>query len=164
MLKKIFVGLMIFCLTTLTFMGGGNMKVQAAGVWKELDSNWKYRVDKPLADGGAEQDWHVHVKGKVGSKTIESSETVNGDNSHGTNFNNDGVPKWVQKEVKQTSDFKKGLEKQKELEKEREKVKSSNLSWSDILFNPLLIIGIATAAGYTVWQIVSGGFKNLVFG
>lgn len=133
-----------------------------AASWKDLGSGWKYRVDSPLSDGGAENDYHVHVKGKVGSKTIESSETVNGDDSHKTNFNKSGVPKWVQKEVKETKEFKNAKKKQKQLEAERKKM--SNYSWNDVLFNPMLAIGIATTVGVTVWTIISGGYKNLIFG
>ena len=66
------------------------------------------------------------------------------------------------KKVKETSDFKNGQKKQKQLEAERKKM--SNYSWNDVLFNPMLAIGVATTIGITVWEIVSGGYKKLIFG
>lgn len=69
---------------------------------------------------------------------------------------------WVQEEVKETKEFKNALKKQKELDKEREK--ASKFSWSDIVADPTIITGRAVAAGVTVWQIISGGYKDLVFG
>lgn len=40
----------------------------------------------------------------------------------------------------------------------------SQYSWSDIVFNPMLAFNIAALVGITVWQLVSGGYKKLVFG
>lgn len=69
---------------------------------------------------------------------------------------------WIQEEVKETKEFKNALKKQKELDKEREK--ASKFSWSDIVADPTIITGLTVTAGVTVWQIISGGYKDFVFG
>lgn len=62
MLKKMLGLLMIFCLTVSTLLTVGSTEASAASL-KDLGSGWKYRVDPPLSDRGAENDYHVHVKG-----------------------------------------------------------------------------------------------------
>ncbi|HYE09490.1 MAG TPA: hypothetical protein VEF53_04875 [Patescibacteria group bacterium] len=62
-------------------------------------SNWEYRVDY----GQGSQPHHAHVRNKNTGK--ESSEGVNGTNSHGTNFNRDGIPSDVQAKVRSQSDY-----------------------------------------------------------
>jgi len=152
---------MIFCVTFFVFSISFGNNSQAAS-WKDLSKGWKYRVDAPLSDGGSENDYHVHVKGKVGKKTVESSQTVNGGNSHKTNFNKDGVPNWVQKDVKETKEFKSAKEKQKKLDKERDKVKSE-FSWKDILLAPYVILSGIIALGIGLVSIIEAG-PAFIFG
>lgn len=152
---------MIFSLLIMMFMTMEATPTEAAS-WKELDKTWKYRVDPPLSDGGKENDYHVHVKGKVGSKVIEGSETVNGDESHKTTLTKSGVPKWVQDKVKGTAEFKKGKTKQKELEKARAEAKK--FSWTDLLFDPKPIIDIAVVIGVSFYAFSMDAWKGLIFG
>ncbi|MFH7407568.1 hypothetical protein, partial [Pseudomonas syringae group genomosp. 7] len=86
---------------------------------------------------------HVHVeKGK-----IRGAERVNGGKSHKKTLDSAGVPKSVQKNVKKTADFKRGLEKQKELDKERQKM--SKYSLSELVAKPSLIVTTVAITGIT---------------
>ncbi|GEL05502.1 hypothetical protein [Rummeliibacillus stabekisii] len=160
-MKKSFITVMIFCLTFFTVSVSLGKTSQAAS-WKDLSKGWKYRVDAPLSDGGSENDYHVHVKGKVGKKTVEASETVKGGNSHKTNFDKEGVPNWVQKDVKNTKEFKSAKEKQKKLDKERDKVKSE-FTWKDILLAPYVILAGIIALGIALVDIIKAG-PGFIFG
>ncbi|PKG29554.1 hypothetical protein CWS20_06665 [Cytobacillus horneckiae] len=118
-------------------------------------AGWKYRVEGPHVDG-VNNDWHVHVeKGKV-----KGAERVTGGKSHKKTLDSAGVPKSVQKNVKKTADFKKGLEKQEKLDKERKKV--NKLSWNQIIAKPSVLITMAALVGLTVAKLLT--FPKLIFG
>ncbi len=156
-MKKNFILTMIFTLlfsTMLLSIGTGEAE---AATMKQVPGSpgWKYRVDKPHVDG-VNNDWHVHVeKGK-----IKGAERVTGGKSHGKTLSSAGVPKSVQKNVKKTSDFKKALDKQKKLEKERQKI--SKYSWFDIVMNPWYLVTIASLVGVGIAQLMN--LPKLVFG
>ncbi|MEK9200330.1 MULTISPECIES: hypothetical protein [Bacillales] len=153
MLKKIFVGIMIFCLTITSCLVIGGGEASASGQMKPLPGapGWKYRVDGPHVDG-VNNDWHVHVE----KGSIKGAETVKGGESHNKTLSSAGVPKTVQKKVKETSEYKRALEKQKKLDKERDK--ASKFSWKTIIIKPYIYLAaVATAAGLTVWQIIKAG-------
>ncbi|KAF1679225.1 hypothetical protein [Bacillus sp. SKDU12] len=156
-MKKSFILTMISTLfLTTMFLCLGTSEASAATMKQVPGSaGWKYRVDGPHVDG-VNNDWHVHVeKGKV-----KGAERVTGGKSHNKTLDSAGVPKTVQKNVKKTSDFKKALEKQKKLDKERKEV--SEFSWTDILWHPSYLVTLAALVGVTIGQLLKS--PSLVFG
>ncbi|RPJ93991.1 hypothetical protein CW357_17725 [Rummeliibacillus sp. TYF005] len=156
-MKKYLIYLMLAVLGFTTLLFSAPSDAFAAEMKPLGSTGWKYRVDKPHVDG-INNDWHVHVeKGK-----IKGAETVKGGKSHNKTLTSAGVPKSIQKKVKETSDFKKGKEKQAKLDKERKE--ASKFSWSDLILKPFeLLVGVAVAAGLTVWQVIKAG-PNFIFG
>ena len=156
-MKKNFILSMVFALlfsTVALSMGNANA---SAATMKDVpgSAGWKYRVEGPHVDG-TDNDWHVHVeKGK-----IKGAERVNGGKSHGKTLTSAGVPKTVQKNVKKTADFKKGLEKQKKLDKERQNV--SKFSLSQLVAKPSLVVTMAAIIGITVSNLLR--HPSLIFG
>lgn len=158
LLKRNFVLLLVFVLSLSTFiLSVGDNKVSAATM-KDVpgSAGWKYRVDKPHVDG-VNNDWHVHVeKGKV-----QGAERIPEGKSHGKTLTSEGVPKTVQKNVKATSDYKKAVEKQKQIDKERAEL--NKISWTTILLSPVVYLTtIATIIGVTISTLVK--HPSLVFG
>lgn len=155
-MKKFFLLVMIFTLFISTFsLSVGSSEASAASM-KPVpgSSGWKYRVEGPHIDG-VNNDWHVHVeKGKV-----KGAERVTGGKSHKKTLNSSNVPKAVQKNVKSTADFKKALEKQKKLDKERKKV--SKMSWNQILIKPAVVVTMAGLIGITLAKLLK--FPKLIF-
>ena len=72
------------------------------------------------------------------------------------------MPNWVQKDVKNTKEFKSAEEKQKKLDKERSKVKSE-FSWKDILLAPYVILSGIIALGIALTSIIEAG-PAFIFG
>lgn len=158
MLKKIFVGVMILCLTITSCLTIGGEEAAAAEM-KDLPgaAGWKYRVEGPHVDG-VNNDYHVHVE----KGSIKGAERLTGGKSHGKTLDSAGVPNTVQKKLKATADWEKGLEKQEKLDKER--AKASNFSWTDLILDPIITLSaVAVAAGVTVWQIIKAG-PSFIFG
>lgn len=155
--------LMIFALTVTSFTMVGAKSTEAAGFgqWVNVDKNWRYRVDEPLSDGGKENEYHVHVEGKVGSKKVDGAETVKGNVSHKKTLKGAGVPTWVQKEVKASPEFKKGVAKQKELDAAKDKAKK--MSWSDIVVKPTIIFTIAAIIGVQFAKLTLTGWKSFIY-
>ncbi|MEB7773559.1 hypothetical protein [Kurthia gibsonii] len=155
-MKKFLNVLLGVVLISSTFLLSFGSEASAAAM-KDIPGSpgWKYRVDKPHVDG-VNNDWHVHVqKGK-----INGAERVTGGKSHGKTLTSAGVPKSVQKNVKKTKDFQKGVDKQEKLDKERKK--ASQLTWNQILLKPSAIIAIAAAVGLTVGKLLL--HPKLIFG
>jgi len=156
-MKKNFILSMVFALLFSTIaLSMGNANASAATMKSVPGSaGWKYRVEGPHVDG-VNNDWHVHVeKGK-----IKGAERVNGGVSHKKTLDSAGVPKSVQKNVKKTADFKKGLEKQKKLDKERKEV--SKFSLAQLVKNPSLVVTMAAIIGITVSNLLR--HPSLIFG
>lgn len=155
---------MIFALVVTAYVNAASTPASAAGFgqWVSLDKQWKYRVDAPLSDGGSENKYHVHVEGKVGKKVVKGAETVDGKTSHKTTLDKSGVPKSIQKKVKATAEFKKGVAKQKELDKAKADAKTK--SWSQLVFDPTPIIVIAGIIGISFYAMSMSKWKSFIFG
>lgn len=126
-----------------------------SGIWTEIDSNWKYRIDGPHT-GRDTSKYHVHVEGKDGNKKIKSSEGVDGTISHKKTMNGSRVPKWVQKKIKASKKFKEAKKKQKQIKKAKEQIKSQKLNLkkaTDIIIAIgifISVVGIAVLAGASI--------------
>ncbi|MFS2174215.1 hypothetical protein [Priestia megaterium] len=156
-MKKNFILSMVFALLFSTLALSIGDSSASAATMKPVpgSAGWKYRVEGPHVEG-TDNDWHVHVeKGK-----IKGAERVNGGKSHKKTLDSAGVPKSVQKNVKKTADFKKGLEKQKKLDKERQKV--SKYSLPQLVKNPSLVVTMAAVIGITVSNLLR--HPSLIFG
>lgn len=127
----------------------------SSGRWIQVDSNWRYRLDDPHT-GSDTAKYHVHVEGKIGNKKIESSEGVDGTKSHKKTMNGSGVPKWVQKKIKDSTGFKKNKERQKKIKDAKAKIKSEKLNLKkakDIIIAIgifISVVGIAIFAGASI--------------
>ena len=155
---------MIFSLIVTTYVMASSKSASAAGFgqWVTLDKQWKYRVDAPLSDGGTEGKYHVHVEGKVGKKIVKGAETVDGKVSHKTTLDKSGVPQSMQKKVKASVEFKKGVAKQKELDKA--KASAKKMSWTQLVLDPTPIIVIAGVIGISFYALTMAKWKTFIFG
>lgn len=155
MKKTLILTMMFALLFSIMSLSIGTNSASAATM-KDVpgSAGWKYRVEGPHVDG-VNNDWHVHVeKGK-----IKGAERIGGGKSHNKTLESAGVPKTVQNNVKKTSDYKKGQEKQKKLEAEREKV--SNMSLTKLMLNPSLLIVMAGVIGISVFKLLKN--PRLIF-
>lgn len=99
----------------------------SSGKWINIDKNWRYRVDGPHT-GVDTAKYHVHVEGKIGNKKIESAEGVDGTVSHKKTMDKSGVPKWVQKKIKDSKKYKNGKKLQKDVKSAKAKIKAKKLN------------------------------------
>ncbi|CAA3719147.1 hypothetical protein NST92_19370 [Bacillus sp. FSL R5-0586] len=156
-MKKNLILTMIFTLLFSTMLLSIGSSTAEAAEMKPVPGSpgWKYRVEGPHVKG-TDNDWHVHVeKGR-----IKGAERLTGGKSHGKTLDSAGVPKKVQKNVKKTKDWKRGLEKQKKLNAERKKL--SEHSWYDILLNPWYLVTLAALTGVGISALLNA--PRLVFG
>lgn len=74
--------------------------------WVDLGKGWRYQVHRP--HGSTATKYHVHVVGKVGKRTVEAKESLDGKSTHGNGntMNDKGVPKDIQRKVKNDRNYK----------------------------------------------------------
>lgn len=99
-----------------------------SGKWIDIDSNWRFRVAPPHSGGIDTAKYHVHVEGIIGKNKVKSSEGVDGSKSHGLTMDSKKIPKWVQKKIKSSKQYKNGQEKQKKVKKAKSKIVSKKLN------------------------------------
>lgn len=162
-IRKLFKVLMVCTLLLggLITTTAENTEAAGYGQWINIDKNWRFRVDKPKQGGSSDDvQYHVHVEGKVGSKKVQSSEGVNEKDSHKTNMDEDGVPNWVQKEIKSSQVYKKGQADQKKLEKAKSDARKIN--WWNPVETAAAITAIVVITGTMVYMTITQ-WKNFVF-
>lgn len=112
---------------------------RAFGKWVDLGKGWKYQVHRP--HGSNATKYHVHVKGKVGKSSVEAKEALDGSSTHGSGntMNNKGVPKDIQKKVKNDKNYKDAKKEHDKAKKAKAQMKAKKLNLRKVSD---LIIGI----------------------
>lgn len=93
-----------------------------------LGKGWTMEVHRPHGSNATE--YHTHVKGKVGNKTVEAKESLQGKSTHGSGntMNDKKVPKDIQKKVKGHKDFKKAKEEESKTKKAKKQINAQKLN------------------------------------
>lgn len=101
---------------------------RAFGQWVDLGKGWKYQVHRP--HGSNATKYHVHVKGKVGKNSVEAKEALDGSSTHGSNntMNDKGVPKDIQKKVKNDKNYKDAKKEHDKAKKAKSQMNSKRLN------------------------------------
>lgn len=120
------------------------------GQWHNLGQGWRARVDRAHAGAGKP---HVHVE----KGSVKGVESVDGTKSHGKTLDNAGVPKKVRDKARALSDYKKGKEELKKMQRAKSQMRSKGLNLrknSDII----IAIGIfITVVGFAVFATSAVG-------
>lgn len=154
---KILIVFALFISSSLLITPKNSAEAAGFGQWVNIDKSWKFRIDKPSQSGNAdEMQYHIHVEGKG----VKSAEGVNGDRSHKTTMKKDGVPKWVQKEIKSSSEYKKGKKAQDKIDAAKDKAQKIN--WLNPVQVSKVTITIVAVTGLAIFSSVSK-LKSFVF-
>ncbi len=111
-----------------TIESSSGISSRAFGKWVDLGKGWKYQVHRP--HGSSATKYHVHVKGKVGKNSVEAKEALDGKSTHGSGntMNDKGVPKDIQKKVKNDKNYKEAKKEHDKAKKAKSQMNSKKLN------------------------------------